>query len=258
MGTGEPSRSPLVATIATALSRRNNSSQNSRSNWGGSPVGNHSAESATELQTAPLSPVYRAPTGNLAANEQSGTNLKDTRGCTLLHLSCQIGDLSLIELLLQHGARVNITDAQGRTPLHYCILSNRNLCAKLLLTRYFVERHSTFASDIVRTSKQLYFQSLWAISLLSMQVVKANVLALIVRSCVTLKVCPKKILFKSYPCLTFQFLAFAEGLIQQQQTVWGRLLWRVQWSKGPSQMMNSLSCCLNQVDSLFLSCHLIL
>ncbi|KAH8938934.1 hypothetical protein BDL97_15G009800 [Sphagnum fallax] len=135
MGTGEPSRSPLVATIATALSRRNNSSQNSRSNWGGSLVGNHSAESATELQTAPLSPVYRAPTGNLAANEQSGTNLKDTRGCTLLHLSCQIGDLSLIELLLQHGARVNITDAQGRTPLHYCILSNRNLCAKLLLTR---------------------------------------------------------------------------------------------------------------------------
>ncbi|CAM6039052.1 unnamed protein product [Sphagnum compactum] len=98
-------------------------------------VGNHSAESATELQTAPLSPVYRAPTGNLAANEQSGTNLKDTRGCTLLHLSCQLGDLSLIELLLQHGARVNITDAQGRTPLHYCILSNRNLCAKLLLTR---------------------------------------------------------------------------------------------------------------------------
>ncbi|CAK9205445.1 unnamed protein product [Sphagnum jensenii] len=135
MGTGEPSRSPLLATIATALSRRNNSSQNSRSNWGGSLVGNHSAESATELQTAPLSPVYRAPTGNLAANEQSGTNLKDTRGCTLLHLSCQIGDLSLIELLLQHGARVNITDAQGRTPLHYCILSNRNLCAKLLLTR---------------------------------------------------------------------------------------------------------------------------
>ncbi len=135
MGTGEPSRSPLVATIATAFSRRNSSSQHGRNNWSGPLVGNHSVQNAAELQSASSSPGPRAPAGSPADNE-SGINLKDTSGCTLLHLASQIGDLSLVELLLQHRAEVNITDSQGRTPLHYCILSSKNLCAKLLLTRY--------------------------------------------------------------------------------------------------------------------------
>ncbi|CAK9861220.1 unnamed protein product [Sphagnum jensenii] len=135
MGAGESSRLPLVATIATALSRRNSGSQHGRSNWSGPLVGNHSMQSAVELRSASSSPGPRAPTSSPAANEQPGTSLKDTRGCTLLHVACQIGDLSLIELLLQHRAQVSITDAQGRTPLHYCILSGKNLCAKLLLTR---------------------------------------------------------------------------------------------------------------------------
>jgi Arf-GAP/coiled-coil/ANK repeat/PH domain-containing protein len=136
MGAGESSRLPLVATIATALSRRNSGSQHGRSNWSGPLVGNHSMQSAVELRSASSSPGPRAPTSSPAANEQPGTSLKDTRGCTLLHVACQIGDLSLIELLLQHRAQVSVTDAQGRTPLHYCILSGKNLCAKLLLTRY--------------------------------------------------------------------------------------------------------------------------
>ncbi|CAK9859996.1 unnamed protein product [Sphagnum jensenii] len=134
MGTGEPSRSPLVATIATAFSRRNSSSQHGRSNWSGPLLGNHSVQNAAELRSASSSPGPRAPAGSPADNEP-GINLKDTSGCTLLHLASQIGDLSLVELLLQHRAEVNITDSQGRTPLHYCILSSKNLCAKLLLTR---------------------------------------------------------------------------------------------------------------------------
>jgi ankyrin repeat protein len=44
-----------------------------------------------------------------------------------------------------------------------------------------------------------------------MEVVKANVLALIVRSCVTSKVCPKKILFKSYPMSHMPVLGFCRG-----------------------------------------------
>ncbi|CAK9195534.1 unnamed protein product [Sphagnum jensenii] len=134
MGTGEPSRSPLVATIATAFSRRNSGSQHGRSNWSGPLLGNHSVQNAAELRSASSSPGPRAPAGSPADNEP-GINLKDTSGCTLLHLASQIGDLSLVELLLQHRAEVNITDSQGRTPLHYCILSSKNLCAKLLLTR---------------------------------------------------------------------------------------------------------------------------
>jgi hypothetical protein len=48
-------------------------------------------------------------------------------------------------------------------------------------------------------------------------------------------------------------VAFAEDLILEQQMVLGKLLWRMQWSRGASQMMNSLSCCLKQVDSLLSS-----
>ncbi|GBG76896.1 hypothetical protein CBR_g23110 [Chara braunii] len=59
----------------------------------------------------------------------------DLRGCMLLHLACRVGDIALVELLLQYGAMVNARDAQGRTPLHHCIPCGNNTCAKLLLSR---------------------------------------------------------------------------------------------------------------------------
>ncbi|KAG6554529.1 hypothetical protein Mapa_003908 [Marchantia paleacea] len=56
-------------------------------------------------------------------------------GCTLLHLACQIGDLAMIEMLLQYGARVNSRDGFGRSPLHHCVTYGKNFCAKLLVLR---------------------------------------------------------------------------------------------------------------------------
>ncbi|XP_068665658.1 ADP-ribosylation factor GTPase-activating protein AGD3-like [Aristolochia californica] len=56
-------------------------------------------------------------------------------GCSLLHLACQTADLGMIELLLQYGANINATDANGQTPLHHCILRGRSAFAKLLLSR---------------------------------------------------------------------------------------------------------------------------
>ncbi|KAL3701674.1 hypothetical protein R1sor_019696 [Riccia sorocarpa] len=56
-------------------------------------------------------------------------------GCTLLHVACQTGDLAMIEMLLQHGARVDIQDDLGRYPLHHCAIHGKNVCAKLLVTR---------------------------------------------------------------------------------------------------------------------------
>lgn len=57
-------------------------------------------------------------------------------GFSLLHLACRVADVGMVELLLQYGASVNVSDAKGRTALHHCILKGRHLHAKLLLSRY--------------------------------------------------------------------------------------------------------------------------
>jgi Arf-GAP/coiled-coil/ANK repeat/PH domain-containing protein len=57
-------------------------------------------------------------------------------GFSLLHLACRVADVGMVELLLQYGASVNVSDSRGRTPLHHCILRGRHLHAKLLLSRY--------------------------------------------------------------------------------------------------------------------------
>ena len=122
MGGTESSWSPL-ASLAGALLRKNSlsASQSGRRNWSVSSR----LPSQDEGPSSPGSPAPDDP-----------TNLKDLRGCTLLHIACQIGDLTLVEVLLQHSAQINCVDSLGRTPLHHCVLAGNNSCAKLLLTRY--------------------------------------------------------------------------------------------------------------------------
>ena len=57
-------------------------------------------------------------------------------GFSLLHLACRVADVGMVELLLQYGSSVNMTDSKGRTSLHHCILKGRHQHAKLLLSRY--------------------------------------------------------------------------------------------------------------------------
>lgn len=58
-------------------------------------------------------------------------------GCSLLHLACQTADVGMVELLLQHGARINAPDTRGQTSLHHSIIRGRIAIAKLLLRRCF-------------------------------------------------------------------------------------------------------------------------
>ncbi|KAK3123954.1 hypothetical protein QOZ80_8AG0638470 [Eleusine coracana subsp. coracana] len=79
-----------------------------------------------------------SPRGSLSpASTSSRTDdVEDScEGFSLLHLACRVADVGMVELLLQYGANVNMTDSRGRTPLHHCILKGRTLHAKLLLSR---------------------------------------------------------------------------------------------------------------------------
>ncbi|EFJ08060.1 hypothetical protein SELMODRAFT_451407 [Selaginella moellendorffii] len=98
---------------------------------GPSPSPSSSLDSLRLSEAAPSSISGKA--GALTLSSDSG--VENLRGQTLLQQACQVGDLSTVELLLQHGAQVNTKDGIGRTPLHFCVECGRNLCAKLLLSR---------------------------------------------------------------------------------------------------------------------------
>lgn len=133
MGAIEPSRSPL-ASLAGALSRKVPAAQSSRSNWSGPLL--QSVHSVSRPRSAASSPLRGHDLAESPSfSEASIADTKAFQGCNLLHIACQIGDLSLVELLLQHGAQVDVADSLGRTPLHHCVLNGKNTCAKLLLTR---------------------------------------------------------------------------------------------------------------------------
>ncbi|XP_048334213.2 ADP-ribosylation factor GTPase-activating protein AGD3-like isoform X3 [Ziziphus jujuba] len=68
-------------------------------------------------------------------NEAQLTNQGIPQGCSLLHLACQTSDVGMVELLLQYGANVNVSDSNGHTPLHYCIMRGKSAIAKMLLMR---------------------------------------------------------------------------------------------------------------------------
>lgn len=142
MSANAPSRSPL-ASLAGALSRKGPVSQSSRSshtrstrsNWSGPLL--PSTQNSTRARSAISSPLrgYDIAEGP-CSSEASIADTKDVQGCNLLHIACQIGELSLVELLLQHGAQVDAVDSLGRTSLHQCVLHGKYICAKLLLSRY--------------------------------------------------------------------------------------------------------------------------
>lgn len=54
------------------------------------------------------------------------------KGCSALHLAAHRGDVSIIDLLLSNGARVNVKDKLGRAPVIYASQANNSLAVKHL------------------------------------------------------------------------------------------------------------------------------
>ncbi|XP_055955659.1 putative ankyrin repeat protein RF_0381 [Patella vulgata] len=58
-------------------------------------------------------------------------NLKDHEMRSLLHASCQWGDIACVKLLIKQGINVNGRDFYGKTPLFECIQSNVDRIEKM-------------------------------------------------------------------------------------------------------------------------------
>ncbi|MDR0409740.1 MAG: ankyrin repeat domain-containing protein [Spirochaetaceae bacterium] len=63
---------------------------------------------------------YRGFTYFLLDN-RADPNIKNTAGDTPLHETARIGDLEIMNALIEHGANVNIQDGQGNTAMHIAI-----------------------------------------------------------------------------------------------------------------------------------------
>jgi cytohesin len=62
-------------------------------------------------------------------------NAKDEDGETPLHIAAQMGDVELVELLLENTKDVNTPDESGATPLHLAAGSGQKEVAELLLAK---------------------------------------------------------------------------------------------------------------------------
>jgi ankyrin repeat protein len=60
-------------------------------------------------------------------------NLTDVQGQTPLHIAAETGLMSMMEMLMSHGADIHRKDGNGRTALHICAVSGHKKCLAVLL-----------------------------------------------------------------------------------------------------------------------------
>ena len=81
---------------------------------------------------------------------------QDKMGWTPLHFCAQYNNITIAELLLQEGAKVNIIDCYGNNPLWYAVFNaNDDYCLVKLLVKYGADALSTSVRD-----NELYLKAL--------------------------------------------------------------------------------------------------
>lgn len=87
-----------------------------------------------------ITPIYLAvqernlPITKLLLRSGANLNLRAEEGMSVIHVACQNGDLTMVQMLNEEfGASLNETDQNGASPLHYaCVNGNAKLVTYLL------------------------------------------------------------------------------------------------------------------------------
>jgi ankyrin repeat protein len=91
-------------------------------------------EGLTALHIAAQTDGLSAPTVNMLLELGLDVNLKDTAGQTALHISADVGNVKLIEKILQGSSAMrNAADNTGRTALHIACMAGETESAHQLV-----------------------------------------------------------------------------------------------------------------------------
>lgn len=72
---------------------------------------------------------------NLVLLQKQNPNVPFENGKTLLHYAANRGYLDIVQLLLEHGAKLNVQDKDKKTPLHEAMSYGRDKVARLLIEK---------------------------------------------------------------------------------------------------------------------------
>lgn len=89
----------------------------------------HAAVSSKAFECCEVLMEASAPSGADAVI----SNLPDSMGLTPVHLSALMGQLNILELLIQHGGDISKRDAQGSTAIHCCVSKGHESALALML-----------------------------------------------------------------------------------------------------------------------------
>ena len=88
----------------------------------------------------------------------------DENQITPLHISCNIGNKNIMDLLLNLGADINYRDKKGYTPLHYAVLSENEIIIKKLIIRgankFIKDNNNMFPYDLCEINGNNHLKNL--------------------------------------------------------------------------------------------------
>ena len=94
------------------------------------------SQGRTPLHHSCVSQRSTIPAATISLESKADLRACDTKRIQPIHLAAEQGSEFLVSVLISHGADVNCSDSEGRTPLHYGCSSTRSTTAvvKLLIS----------------------------------------------------------------------------------------------------------------------------
>jgi ankyrin repeat protein len=97
-------------------------------------IGNHTAEFRRALYSGNINHVEEMLKAHPSLANAKDMDRGQGTGWTPLHVAANLGDPDLVKLLVRYGAKVNVKDKRGLTPLLWTAFAGRHEAAAALLS----------------------------------------------------------------------------------------------------------------------------